>query len=618
MKKLFYLILAVVLMAACNRTPVPVDPKDGGDSEETADAGIRSYFRGSAYQGDISAMDDDLEDAIKDFFPLGAGMGEAQILFVGENDIKAKSPALLKAIGNDAFIVFPAYEGVSDDFAQLGVDLDIATIEGDEYVPLFYCYCGFGQGFTYTMWASEADMLEPEDDDTSSWTEAEWNKLVEANKQYADEDGALDELEDDDLNYFESRMSSFVGWLEDVIQEQMATKSAYATEIKGKLENLGKRYTQSFTYSLNEKIDKGTLCDPDYLNASSSLDVDIRVFPVYKQSSNGDQSGDYYIIVSKIIPHNQEMWQPRANYHGACCNRLYGFWFEEMNVATSLLNRDGSSISEIDYFERPIPENKNQSKQYSNGKSISLGGSLNAGVGDVAGLSAGAGFSVGATWSSSTSYELSTIEYTANSSSPSTVKYRYYTNNIKLKDNWDNQTKINENFPPTARSDFYANSNWTWHVGSVKDNDTSTKFKLRTKIDITFASWYHWRAASEYDSNKKTYKKDLPAVEWTVGAPSRVSWGIIALKNASNYEMSHVMVYDQNNKVVDVLSNSFSKDQVAKVSLPVGKYSVKFDLIDGNSQRKFGSYVYNNVTVHQGADEKSASVEISTIDAVKQ
>ena len=273
---------------------------------------------------------------------------------------------------------------------------------------------------------------------------------------------------------------------------------------------------------------------------------------------------------------------------------------------------------EIDYFERPIPENKNQSKQYSSGKSISLGGSLNAGIGDVAGASAGGGLSIGATWSSSTSYELSTIEYTANSSSPSTVKYRYYTNNIKLKDNWDNQTKINENFPPTARSDFYANSNWTWHVGSVKDNDTSTKFKLRTKIDITFASWYHWRAASEYDSNKKTYKKDLPAVEWTVGAPSRVAWGIIALKNASNYEMSHVTVYDQNNKVVDVLSNSFSKDQVAKVSLPVGKYSVKFDLIDGNSQRKFGSYVYNNVTVHQGADEKSASVEISTIDAVKQ
>ena len=64
MKRLFYLILAVVLMAACNRTPVPVDPKDGGDSEKTADAGIRSYFRGSAYQGDISAMDDDLEDAI--------------------------------------------------------------------------------------------------------------------------------------------------------------------------------------------------------------------------------------------------------------------------------------------------------------------------------------------------------------------------------------------------------------------------------------------------------------------------------------------------------------------------------------------------------------------------
>ena len=50
----------------------------------------------------------------------------------------------------------------------------------------------------------------------------------------------------------------------------------------------------------------------------------------------------------------------------------------------------------------------------------------------------------------------------------------------------------------------------------------------------------------------------------------------------------------------------------------INRFQPLVNLIDGNSQRKFGSYVYNNVTVHQGADEKSASVEISTIDAVKQ
>ena len=58
--------------------------------------------------------------------------------------------------------------------------------------------------------------------------------------------------------------------------------------------------------------------------------------------------------------------------------------------------------------------------------------------------------------------------------------------------------------------------------------------------------------------------------------------------------------------------------QVAKIALPVGTYSVRFDLIDGTTQKKYGSYVYNNVEVKQGSDEKSASVLISTIDAVKE
>lgn len=618
MKRLFYLlpaIVAVVLMAACNKTPVPTDPQGGNES------GINNgvnYFRGPAYLGDITSFDDEMTEAIQSFFPLGVGMDDAVVCFVGESDIKAKSPALLKAIANDSFIIFPAYDGVVEDFAALGVDLDIASSEGGEYIPLLYCYCGFGQGYTYTMW-SEAELEEPSDDGESSWDEAEWNALVEANKQYAGEQEEEEEYEDDYLSYFESRLSAFVAWLEDAILEQAATKSAYVSEMKGELENLAKRYPASFSYSLYEKIDKATGSDPDYLSGYGSVDVDIRVFPVFKQSSNDNQAGDYYIIVSRITPHNSRMWNPRANNHGLCQNRLYGFWFDEMNVTTSLVNTNGSVIDAIDYFERPIPENKNQSMQYSNGKSITLGGSLNAGVGDVAGKSFGGGLSFGATWSSSTSYALNTIEYTVDSSSPSAVKYRYYTTeNVTLTDSWGKQSKIDKNFPPAVRNDFYANSNWVWHVGSVKDDDTKTSFKLETAIDITYASWYHWRLAQEYDSNKKTYTKHMPKASWKLAAPNRVSWGVIALKNASTYEMAHVTVYDKNNKVVDVLSNSFSKDQVAKVSLPVGEYSIKYDLMDGTTQRKYASYVYNNIAVHQGGNETAATVEISTIDGVKQ
>ena len=617
MKKSFYLIPAIaatVLMAACNKTPA-AENSQGGNSNGY-DNTTWNYFRGTANLGGIAAFGAELGEAIQNFFPLGTDVANAQVVFVGESDIEAASPALLKAIANDAFIVFPAYDGVEEDFAALGVELDIPTVEGADYTPLFYCYSGYGLGYTYTMW-TEAERDEPENDGKVSMTEEEWKKLEEANKPYANE--KEEELEDYNLSFFEARMAAFVKWLEDSIAEQMETKAHYAAEIGGKLENMGKRYSHSFSYDLNEKIDEATASDPDYLSGSGSLDVDVRVYPVFKQSSNGNQAGDYYIIISKIIPHNSDMWHPRANNHGWCQNRLYGFWFDEMNVTTSLVNSNGSSISNIDYFERPIPENKNQSKQYSNGKSVSLSGSLNAGVGDVAGNSFGGNVGFGATWSSSTSYSLETIEYTVNSASPSAVKYRYYTTeNVKLTDDWGNQSKIDNNFPPAVRNDFYANSNWVWHVGSVTDYDTKTTFKLETKIDITYASWYHWRLAAEFNSNKKTYRKDFPKLSWDIAAPNRVPWGVIAIKNATTYEMAHVTIYDSNNKKVDVLTNSYSKDQVAKVSLPVGTYSVHFDLLDGNSQRKYASYVYDNVEVKQGGDEKSATTEISSIDAVKQ
>jgi len=606
MKRFFYLfavLVAVALLPACCLID-PFSPEDDASEELNW-----SYFRGSAYLGDLASYDKDLQDAIKEFFPLSSNMSNAQVVFIDESDVKAKSPALLKAIANDAFIVFPAYPGVKDDFAAMGVDLDIAEVESDDYKPLLYCYNGFGLGFTYTM-LGQTEFEDPEPID--EWTDEAWKALVEASEQLGpDEDGGGEAYE---WNYYESLISSFVYWLDNELMEQIQTKSQYVVGMKGQLEDLGKRYTYCYSLNLNKTIDK------DFkLNKSTTISVDIRVFPVYKQSANGTQSGDYYIVVSKIIPYNQNMWEPHNwEYNWACRLRGYGYWFEEMNVATSLVQSNGGDISGLNFYETPIPENKNVSKQYSEGKSFNIGGTLNGGFGDVAGQTIGGGLTIGGGWSSSTSYELSTIDFTMDSSTP-TVRYRYYTNEktVTLDDEWGNQGEIDKNFPTTVRNQYNANTNWVWHVPSVKDNETTT-FKLKNKLDITYATWYHWRAAKQYDDNKRTYKTDFPEVSWAVDAPNRVPWGIIALKNSSTYEMAHVTVYDSNNKKVDVLSTSFSKDQVAKAALPVGIYSIRFDLIDGTSQVKFGSYVYNNIEVKSGADEKSATIEISTIDAVKQ
>ena len=58
-------------------------------------------------------------------------------------------------------------------------------------------------------------------------------------------------------------------------------------------------------------------------------------------------------------------------------------------------------------------------------------------------------------------------------------------------------------------------------------------------------AWHHWRGSLEYDSNKKTFNIDVPELSWVLEAPNRVPWGIIALKNASTYEMAH-----NNNKIL--------------------------------------------------------------------
>ena len=611
MKKVFYLFAVIVaagLFIGCDKTPVP----DNSGTSQTEDNVDWNYFRGAVYVGDLNVYGAELKEAIEEFFPLiTSDMASAKVVVAGESEIKAKNPALLKAIANGAFIVFPAYDGVKEDVAALGVEMNTATIESNDYYPLLYCYNNYGMGYTYTMWATADDELEELE---STWTQADWEALVEANKEYKDEE--VVELEDYILSYYEARIAAFVEWLEDTVMEQEQTKSAFVTGVKGDLEQLGQRCFNSFSYTLYRQIDKATGSDPDNLWGAGSVDVDIRVFPVYKQKSNGNQAGDYYIVVSRVIPHNGNMWHPENHAHGWTRNRVYGYWLDKMDVVTSLVNANGSAIdnSGIDYFERPIPENKNQSRQYSTGKSFNIGGTLSGGIGDVAGATLGLGLSIGGGWSSSTSYALDTIEYDVDSSSPSTVKYHYYTNNIKLEDEMDD---VDVNFPRTSRSDFYANTNWAWHVGAAKDNDTQ-QYKLQTKVDITYASWFHWRGTRQFDSNKKTYSIDIPQFSWTLGAPNRVPWGVVALKNSSTYEMAHVTVYNKDNKKVDVLTNSFSKDQVAKVSLPEGTYSIHFDLIDGTTQMKYASYVYSNVEVKQGGDEASATVEISTLDAVKQ
>ncbi|MBQ9659851.1 MAG: hypothetical protein IJV37_01115 [Bacteroidales bacterium] len=614
---------AALLMVSCTNDKYPTQFEGDGHHIVLNKAPNWNYFDLPAYVGDLSAYPAELQTVINEFFPRRAGIPDAKVIFLSASEMTANSSELAEALDKDAFVIYPG----PADASLLGINPVIATLEeASEYTPLFHCHSNYGAGVTYTFWAEPAPKA-PEAV-ASSMSESEWQALVKTNQSLGAESGYVmsdyDNDADFNVNYYQTRIHTFVNWLESSLMEQVMTKASPYEDLKANIENLGQRLTHNFPYSLSKQIDKATGSDPDVLSKSSSLDVEYRIYPCYMQSSNNENAGDYYSVVATVTPHNGSMWGPFVGSHGACRNRVYGFWFNKMNMATSLVNTDGSAIGGLEYFDRPIPENKNTSKDYSSGKSISFSGTVSGGWGGSQAKGVfNAGLSFGATWTSSTNYTLETIDYSLDSSDPSTVKYNYSTNNVKLTDDYDDWNKINnEDFPAPVRTEFSSHTMWTWHIpgSTVKDSDTK-KFKLKTKITINYATWYHWRGSAEFDSNKKDYDIELPEFSWELKAPDRTPWGFINLRNASNYEMAHVSYYEAGKEDGEPLwtnSASFGKGDEARVALKEGTYSIRWDLINGDTQEKFGTYIYHNVKVHQGRDKESATITISSVDGQKE
>ena len=625
--KVFIIAALVLSVCACR--------KDWGEEPEIPVNGFREgnsivlnpnkqweTSRVPAYIGDISAFPADLQSVIRLRFPRQVTMDAAGIIIVSAAEIAANSEALSEAAANGAFIVVPG----AMDFSLLG---DVPKVSAPENTDglgvLLSCYSGWGMGQYYVMY--DEPILLQADMGTPSMTVAQFDELESVNKGQEDDGGLTlldyDNLPDHNENYFQTRMDPFVEWIESVSMERgfvQASGSPSYENMKVDIENSGQRLTYNYSFTLNKYIDQASLSDPDFLCKSGSISVEFRVYPLYMLSSNGQNAGDYYGVVSTVTPHNQSMWGPYAAAHGWTRNRIYGYWFSGMDVETSLVNADGSAIPGLEYFERPIPENQNSSKTYSNGHTVTVSGSFSGGVSGGNKYLVG-NFSVGGSWTSSTNYTLETINYTLNSST-STAKYHYWTENVKLTDDWDDWGLINQNFPAPVRTEFSAHTMWIWHVPSsvVKDYDTQ-QFKLRNTIRLQYSTWYHWRGSVEYDSNRVDHAISIPTQQWTLDRPNRTPWGFICLRNATDNEMAHVAFYPEGTESGDPitqLTTSFGHGQEARIGLAEGVYNVVWDIVNGNTGEKLGSYIYRDVLVHQGRDEESATVRISSVDGEKR
>lgn len=305
---------------------------------------------------------------------------------------------------------------------------------------------------------------------------------------------------------------------------------------------------------------------------------------------------------------------------GRC--RIFGYWFKEMDVKFDLLDGE-KMVDGLRYQQTPIPENENESVNYSNGFNASITGSVSGGYGGTQAkgmLTGSIGFSVG--WSSTTSYTLKTIAYNVNSSTP-TVQYHYYSNNVKLTDNGIGDGKYDKNFPVSCRSEFNGTNVWVWHVpaghAGVADNSTKN-FTIRSQVKITYNSWYHWRGAVEYDSNRKDYELGWYSYSMDLKAPNRTTWGLVSLTNAAkNYTVRQINIYEngkENGKPIVTVPSTYEYNEKAVQSLPEGTYSLTFEYIDPNQGNKVISHgKITGFTIKQGRTSADATTILSTGDA---
>lgn len=149
--------------------------------------------------------------------------------------------------------------------------------------------------------------------------------------------------------------------------------------------------------------------------------------------------------------------------------------------------------------------------------------------------------------------------------------------NINSDRNWGDW---NKKYPLLSRSDFSAPAAWIWKIpnnsNGIKEG-SNTSFSLKLAVSVTYGTYNRWRSAS-WDS-KKSFKYTPQSKTIPMAAPSRESFGVIALQNAGSLTVGNIIITNKDEEKVSI-QGSINKSQTAKKKLKADTYTIQYDLID--------------------------------------
>ncbi len=595
---------------------------DGSSTQVTVFQDWRSSQVPTYIDAAISGVDEDFTSVLGKQFSTATDLASARLAIVSADRLTADAAALKSVYDAGGIIAV-----IHPTEAQLNPLLE--TLGGEHYLPTYDGYgilvYAFDNGYHhYTMLEEDPTQDTDQDDEVQEMSQEDWEALQKADQgpdgsedffrrhslHYSDNDPDFNE------NYYQIHVAPFVEWVDErLVSEAKAPTRGSNDDAKDALSEYYCEFRTEFPIQLNHQIDCALGSNPDNLDKSGLAIVNYKIYPFYVLSCNpGDAPGDYYIVKGTVNVQNDRLWGPYAEGHGACNDRVIGYFMRNVQFDYLLRNLNGSAIDGLELFQYPTPTTTEGSKTYTVGSMWNIGGSLST---------ADAGFNFGYSHTNTTSETLSDIKVEQTSNGPD-ITYKYITQNLNPSNR--DFDKLDRDYPSLCRGNFIATNYWVWKIPHGKSNVTdgsTVKFKMTIRFSGQWGSYNWWRGASwGYD---KTFGNDLGtrSETQTIYAPKRQPFGVLALKNAANNTVADIKIWRQSDaadaKPFATIQSSYNVNEVAKTKLPTGKYRLEWNTYDANQgNQKTGTWKYENVEVKMGANEKDATTEISTVNAVKK
>ncbi|MBQ9203865.1 MAG: hypothetical protein IJ155_06460 [Prevotella sp.] len=632
--KLYILLLsALVGLTACTNDSNPVvNPEDSDESgvfmQDDPDYSSVVIDAPVFISASIKA---EVREGLQAFLTNITSLDDAEVAVVRDEDIGTYDGELLAFYQRGGFIIVAQPDG--DRYREFAAKYDLPNALPFNASQEVLLYATSKKREHYVLYATNP--FDPEEIE---------DPLV------------LSMLEQNAQSYYKRRIFEICRWLKDQRTGSARTRAAvqlnqFKSDIfidESDVINL------DFSVPMKNVVADRKTSKADWIDANGSVVVKYTVYSAYVFEGN-KQPGDYYIVRTDLLVRNGSVFSSFKKKHGLVTHWGTGYYMKRFDLSSAMVDPSKYTFKDdddretrewkyrnlqeianymmvtgkvhkdvmvpgISFYSSPSPGTTIGSTSYTSGINIGLNGSLSAGSVSSAGLA----FS--ASHSKSETVNISDITIEVNTEAESqAVTNSYITKPIgsfTFPDGHDEKDVVNL-IPLVARSDFNAQSVWCWAVPvseAVRDSSDAS-FMLATCFDYEYASYVHSSDDLFYPDG---YHKSFHAKNYSyaqIPHPSRVPFGVIALKNNETLAIYNIRIWAQDDKAgqgdpLYVVESGYQPGEEALCAVPVGTYYIEFSMKykqqDKPTNIVESRWKIESVEVKKAIDQESATTKISS------